>query len=112
MAGRGWNIGAALSILARQADVDDARCKPARRLQAEHRGGVDAGLRGPSGHSPEGAALVQLCSFLGPDPIPYALLWEFRRAADLPPELQSMLRDEFSFYRAVREAGRRALAEG
>lgn len=62
-------------------------------------------------HSPEGAALVQLCSFLGPNPIPYALLWEFRRAADLPPELQSMLRDEFSFYRAVREAGRRALVK-
>lgn len=61
------------------------------------------------GQSPEGAALVQLCSFLGPDPIPYALLWSFRRAAGLPPELESMLRDEFSFHRAVRQAGQRAL---
>ena len=61
------------------------------------------------GQSPEGAALVQLCSFLGPDPIPYALLWSFRRAVGLPPELESMLRDEFSFHRAVRQAGLRAL---
>jgi tetratricopeptide (TPR) repeat protein len=61
------------------------------------------------GHSPEAAALVQLCSFLGPDPIPYALLWSFRRAADLPPELENMLRDEFGFARAVRQAGQRAL---
>ena len=61
------------------------------------------------GQSPEGAALVQLCAFLGPDPIPYALLWEFRHAAGLPQELQNMLGDEFGFHRAVRQAGQRAL---
>ena len=60
-------------------------------------------------HAPEAATLVQLCAFLGPDPIPYALLWSFRRAAGLSPELESMLRDEFSFHRAVRQAGQRAL---
>ncbi len=61
------------------------------------------------GQSPEGAALVQLCSFLGPDPIPYALLWSFRHVVGLPRELESMLRDEFSLHRAVRQAGQRAL---
>lgn len=61
------------------------------------------------GQSPEGAALVQLCAFLGPDPVPYALLWEFRHAVGLPSELESMLGDEFGFHRAVRQAGQRAL---
>jgi tetratricopeptide (TPR) repeat protein len=59
--------------------------------------------------SPESATLVQLCSFLGPDPIPYALLWSFRHAVGLPLELASMLQDEFSFHRAVRQASQRAL---
>jgi tetratricopeptide (TPR) repeat protein len=59
--------------------------------------------------SPEGAALVQLCSFLGPEPIPYALLWSFRRAPDLPAEMESMLGEEFNFHRAVRQAGQHAL---
>jgi len=59
--------------------------------------------------SPEGAALVQLCSFLGPDPVPYSLLWSFRHAVGLPPALESMLREEFSFHRAVRRAAQRAL---
>lgn len=58
---------------------------------------------------PEAAALVQLCSFLGPEPIPYRLLWESRHAADLPEDLASMLQDDIHFYRAVRQAARRAL---
>ena len=59
--------------------------------------------------APEGAALVQLCAFLGPDPIPYGLLWAFRRASGLPQDLESMLREEFTFHRAIRQAGQRAL---
>ena len=58
---------------------------------------------------PEAAALVQLCSFLGPEPIPYRLLWGFRHASDLPEDLASMLQDDIHFYRAVRQAARRAL---
>jgi tetratricopeptide (TPR) repeat protein len=60
-------------------------------------------------HSPEGAALVQLCSFLGPEPIPYQLLWAFRHASGLPPDLDSLLQDDVRFHRAVRQVGHRAL---
>ncbi len=60
-------------------------------------------------HSPEGAALVQLCSFLGPEPIPYTLLWSFRHAPDLPPDLSETLSDDVHFHRAVRQVGQRAL---
>lgn len=59
--------------------------------------------------SPEAAALVQLCSFLGPEPIPYKLLWEARRASNLPEDLASMLQDDMHFHRAVRQATRRGL---
>lgn len=59
--------------------------------------------------SPEGAALLQLCSFLGPEPIPYALLWSFRHAADLPSEIASLLSDSVHFHRAIREVSQRAL---
>ncbi len=59
--------------------------------------------------SPEAAALVQLCAFLGPEPIPYRLLWAFRHASDLPPDLASMLQDDVHFHRAVRQVGRYAL---
>jgi tetratricopeptide (TPR) repeat protein len=59
--------------------------------------------------SPEAAALVQLCSFLGPEPIPYRLLWQARHASDLPEELASMLHDDIHFHRAVRQATRRGL---
>jgi tetratricopeptide (TPR) repeat protein len=59
--------------------------------------------------SPEGAELVQLCSFLGPEPIPYTLLWSFRHASGLPPDLERMLVDDVLFHRAVRHVGQRAL---
>ena len=61
--------------------------------------------------APEAAALVQLCSFLGPEPIPYTLLWAFRNAADLPADLKNMLLDERPFYRAIRQVGRYALLQ-
>jgi tetratricopeptide (TPR) repeat protein len=60
-------------------------------------------------HSPEGAALVELCSFLGPEPIPYTLLWSFRHASGLPAELADMLQDDVHFHRAVRQVNQRAL---
>lgn len=59
--------------------------------------------------SPEGAMLVQLCSFLGPEPIPYRLLWSFRHASGLPPDLERMLVDDVYFHRAVRQVSQRAL---
>jgi tetratricopeptide (TPR) repeat protein len=61
--------------------------------------------------SPEAAALVQLCSFLGPEPIPYPLLWAFRHASDLPPDLERMFRDDVHFHRAVRQVGQHALLQ-
>ncbi len=61
--------------------------------------------------SPEAAALVQLCSFLGPEPIPYPLLWAFRHSSDLPPDLERMFQDDVHFHRAVRQVGQHALLQ-
>jgi len=61
--------------------------------------------------APEAAALVQLCSFLGPEPIPYHLLWAFQRAPDLPPELGNLFREEENFYEAIRKVGKYALLQ-
>ena len=46
---RDWDVSRHLPVLARQADVEAARREPAGRLQAQHRGGVDPGLRRPAG---------------------------------------------------------------
>ncbi len=61
--------------------------------------------------APEAAALVELCSFLGPEPISYSLLWAFRRASGLTSALESMLQDELHFSRAVRQVGQYALLQ-
>ena len=61
--------------------------------------------------APEAAALVQLCSFLGPGPIPYRLLWAFQRARDLPPDLERIFREEDDFYPAIRKVGKYALLQ-
>ncbi len=61
--------------------------------------------------APEAAALVQLCSFLGPEPIPYRLLWAFQHARDLPPDLERIFRDEEDFYEAIRKVGKYALLQ-
>jgi tetratricopeptide (TPR) repeat protein len=61
--------------------------------------------------APEAAALVQLCSFLGPGPIPYRLLWAFQHARDLPPNLELIFREEEDFYAAIRKVGKYALLQ-
>jgi tetratricopeptide (TPR) repeat protein len=61
--------------------------------------------------APEAAALVQLCSFLGPGPIPYRLLWAFQHARDLPPDLELIFREEEDFYAAIRKVGKYALLQ-
>jgi tetratricopeptide (TPR) repeat protein len=61
--------------------------------------------------APEAAALVQLCSFLGPEPISYRLLWAFQHARDLPVDLESIFRDEEDFYGAIRKVGKYALLQ-
>ena len=61
--------------------------------------------------APEAAALVQLCSFLGPEPIPYRLLWAFQHARDLPPDLERIFHEEDDFYAAIRKIGKYALLQ-
>jgi tetratricopeptide (TPR) repeat protein len=61
--------------------------------------------------APEAAALVQLCSFLGPAPIPYRLLWAFQHARDLPPTLERVFHEEDDFYAAIRNIGKYALLQ-
>jgi tetratricopeptide (TPR) repeat protein len=61
--------------------------------------------------APEAAALVQLCSFLGPEPIPYRLLWAFQHARDLPPDLERIFREEEDFYATIRKVGKYALLQ-
>jgi tetratricopeptide (TPR) repeat protein len=61
--------------------------------------------------APDAAALVQLCSFLGPQPIPYRLLWAFQHARDMPPDLERIFRDEEDFYAAIRKVGKYALLQ-
>ena len=61
--------------------------------------------------APEAAALVQLCSFLGPEPIPYRLLWAFQNARDLPSDLELVFREEENFYAAIRKVSKYALLQ-
>jgi tetratricopeptide (TPR) repeat protein len=61
--------------------------------------------------APSAAALVRVCSFLGPAPIPYRLLWAFQRATNLPPDLERIFRDEEDFYAAIGKVGKYALLQ-
>lgn len=60
--------------------------------------------------SPPAANLLELCAFLSSQPISIPLLTR-GRGAQLPTELQSLLRDDIPLRRAVRDLGRYALAQ-
>jgi hypothetical protein len=60
--------------------------------------------------APSAAQLLEICAFLGPVPIPVALLREGRHVA-VPSPLDQTLQDDVGFRRLVREIGRYALAK-
>jgi hypothetical protein len=60
--------------------------------------------------APSAAQLLEICAFLGPVPIPGAMLREGRHVA-LPSPLDQTFQDEVMFRRSVREIGRYALAK-
>jgi hypothetical protein len=61
-------------------------------------------------HSPEAAQLLEVCAFLGSEPIPVNLFWAGRNA-ELPSGLISTVRDNIRLRRALREISRYALAK-
>jgi hypothetical protein len=60
--------------------------------------------------APDAAQLLELCAFLGSEPIPVAL-FRAGSAAELPEGLAAMMRDNISLRSALREINRYALAK-
>jgi hypothetical protein len=60
--------------------------------------------------SPDAAQLLEMCAFLGSEPIPFTLLWA-GRYAELPAELATTMRDTVRLRRALREINRYALGK-
>jgi tetratricopeptide (TPR) repeat protein len=60
--------------------------------------------------SPGAAELLQLCAFLGSEPISVSLLWDGRHA-DLSGPVAQVLRDDIMLRRAIRDIQRYALAK-
>ncbi|MEV4316816.1 FxSxx-COOH system tetratricopeptide repeat protein [Actinocrispum sp. NPDC049592] len=59
--------------------------------------------------SPDAVQLLEVCAFLGAEPIPVDLFWAGRHA-DLPDALAAIVRDNIRLRRALREISRYALA--
>lgn len=60
--------------------------------------------------SPGAAQLLQLCAYLGAEPISIGLLWDGRHA-DLPAPVARVLRDDIMLRRAIRDIHRFGLAK-